>query len=78
MKTVTVTISNDTSYLGDAATSDDLDRWGANLCAAIEEKFGVSVLCVNGSSERSCDCDDPEIRDWLREISQSDAWQRYL
>lgn len=77
-RTVTVTVSADTSYLGDDATADDLAGFTANVCADIEAQFEVSVLQVHGSSSRGFTCDDPEINAWLQEMSDGDRWHQYL
>lgn len=77
-RTVTLTVSPDTSYIGPAATKADVDSYAENLSAEIESRFGVSVLCLRGATEHCTDSDDPEVREWLREISSTDEWQQYL
>jgi hypothetical protein len=77
-RTVTVTVSADTSFIGNDATSADVETLARNICTEIEAQYGVSVLRVTGSSLRGFTCDDPEINEWLSQISQTDEWMRYL
>lgn len=77
-RAVTVTVSADTSFIGDDATSADVETLTRNICTEIEALYGVSVLQVNGSSLSGFACDDTEISEWLSQISQSDEWMRYL
>lgn len=76
-RTVTLIVSPDTSYLGDAATSEDVDSFRRNLTAEIESRFGVTVLSLRGTADGT-DSDDPEVRAWLRQISSTDEWTQYL
>lgn len=77
-RTVTVTVSADTSYLGDAATDEDVQRWARNVCAEIESRFGVRTRLVIESCSPSSQCSDEEIDAWLRDISGTDEWTQYL
>lgn len=75
---VTVIVGNDPTVIGEAATHDELLKWAENVCTEIESRFGVRTMLVRGSSYGSADCSDPEIREWLKGISQSDEWMAYL
>ena len=72
---ITLQITNDPSFLGDEATSEDLDRYTANLSELIADEFDVKALVVESSGSRSCACpDDCEIDRRLREITSGDEW----
>src|SRR5690606_42092664 len=59
----TVTISNDYSNLGDAATREDLERYAENLQAHLAERFDREAV-VNIDSVMSATADDADVREY--------------
>lgn len=74
---VTVTISNDYSNLGDAATREDLERYAENLQARLAERFDREVV-VNIGSVMSATADDADVREYVQELHAGDGWLELL
>ena len=73
----TVTISNDYSNLGDAATREDLERYAENLQAHLAERFDREVV-VNIGSVMSATADDADVREYVQELHAGDGWLELL
>jgi hypothetical protein len=77
-RTVTVCVGTDPTFIGSDATNTELLQWAERVCFAAGEKFDCDVVLLQRNDVGAVDCDDPEVRSWLRQISQGDEWMQYL
>lgn len=79
MRSIKIEFSSDSSFLGDAATDEDIDRFAENIVREVSERFGVSAWSSIVNINRAMRCpDDENIHIWLQELSRSDGWTNYL
>jgi hypothetical protein len=75
IRTVTISISSEPTFLGEEASAEDLDRFESNLAKLIASEFGVSVRTQRSSQIDSAHCrEDSGVDARLHEINSSDEW----
>ncbi len=73
-----VTINSDPATLSDQATEADVAVFADNLAAHLTERFGRQVQVRPVQTLRLADCDDSEVRDYVRELFAGDGWTQFV
>lgn len=73
-----VLINSDPATLGDEATEADVQTFADNLAAHLSEKFDRQIAVRTRQTLQLADCEDSEIRGYVRGLFYGDGWTQFV